>query len=71
MTLEELKADPREFVNAHDIAPIIGCGDYLLVLTAREAPDTLGFPCTVMGKRVRFPKRAFIKFIEGGREEQT
>ena len=68
MTFQELKEDPREFVNAKDIAPIIGCAPYYLTLTAREAPQELGFPCTVMGARVRFPRRAFIKFVEGERE---
>lgn len=65
MTLEELKNDDRDFVNSTDIAPIIGCSAYYLTLTAREAPEQLGFPCTVMGRRVRFPRRPFIRFVEG------
>lgn len=65
MTLEELKADPREFVNSADIAKIIGIDPYALTLTARKEPEKLGFPCMVVGKRVRFPRRAFIKFVEG------
>ena len=66
MTLEELKNDPREFVNSADLAKIIGMDPYALTLTAREEPEKLGFPCTVVGKRVRFPRRAFIRFVEGG-----
>lgn len=70
MTLEELKNDPREFVNSADLAQIIGMDSYALSLTARNHPERLGFPCMVTGKkgtRVRFPRRAFIKFVEGER----
>ncbi len=66
MTLEELKNDPREFVNSKDIAKIVRMDPYALTLTAREEPEKLGFPCMVVGKRVRFPRRAFIRFVEGG-----
>lgn len=68
MTFQELKEDPREFVNSADIAKIIGMDPYALTLAAREAPQELGFPCMVVGRRVRFPRRAFIKFVEGERE---
>lgn len=67
MTLEELKNDPREFVNSADIAKIVRVDPYALTLTARENPEKLGFPCMVVGKRVRFPRRAFIKWVEGDR----
>lgn len=65
MTLEELKNCNKEFVNSTDIAKIIGCDPYALSLTARNFPENLGFPCVVIGKRVRFPRKAFIKFVEG------
>lgn len=65
MTFEELKQSDKEFVVAADIAQIVGCAQYALVLTAREHPERLGFPSIVIGKRVRFPRRAFIKFVEG------
>ena len=67
MTFEELKQSNKEFVVAADIAPIVGCGQYALYLTARDHPERLGFPSMVMGKRVRFPRRAFIKWVEGER----
>lgn len=65
MTLEELKACDKAFVNSADIAKIVGCDPYALTLTAREHPERLGFPSMVIGKRVRFPRLAFIKFVEG------
>ena len=65
MTFQELKDDRREFVNSADIAKIIGIDPYALTLTARENPERLGFPCLVVGRRVRFPRRAFIKWVEG------
>ncbi len=65
MTFEELKSSGKEFVVAADIAKIIGIDPYALILTAREAPEKLGFPCLVVGRRVRFPRRAFIKWVEG------
>lgn len=67
MTFSELKNCDKEFVNSADIAKIIGIDPYALTLTARENPEKLGFPCMVVGRRVRFPRRAFIKWVEGDR----
>lgn len=65
MTLEELREWPEEFVNAKEIASIIGCDPYALTIAARETPEKLGFPAMVIGKRTRFPRRAFIRYCEG------
>lgn len=65
MTYDEIRDCPREFLNAVDIAPIIGCDPYALTIAAREQPELLGFPAMIIGKRVRFPRRAFLRFLTG------
>lgn len=68
MTLNELRTSKEDFVNAKVIASILKCDECALHMAATEEPEKLGFPCTVIGKRVRFPREAFIAFCEGKRE---
>lgn len=70
MTYQEIRASDREFLNSADIAPLIGCDPYALTIAAREQPELLGFPATVIGKRVRFPRRAFLRFLSGDPEPE-
>ena len=65
MTYEELLKSDKEFVVAADIAPIIRCDPYALHMAAIQCPERLGFPSIVLGRRVKFPRRAFIKWVEG------
>lgn len=65
MTYKEIQESDREFLNSADIAEVIGCDPYALTVAAREQPSLLGFPATVIGKRVRFPRRAFLRYLSG------
>lgn len=66
MTLEDLKAMDQEFITPAIAAPIIGCDPNGIRFAAHHEPDSLGFPTTVIGTRVKIPRRAFIRFIEEG-----
>lgn len=69
MTYEELRASTKEFLTPRDVAPLLGCAAYTLNVAAKERPDLLGFPVVIMGTRVKFPRRAFIRFMEGRGED--
>jgi hypothetical protein len=32
---------------------------------ARQRPDLLGFPVIVYGRKVKIPRKPFIKFVQG------
>lgn len=69
MTLDEIKNLPREFLRPTDIAPILGCTPYSINVQAHEdiknRTNSLGFPVCVIRRRIKIPKAAFIRFMEG------
>lgn len=65
MTVEELEALPVSVLSCAQIAPILKANAYTIHETAIQRPDLLGFPVSVMGRRVRIPKDGFIRFLRG------
>ena len=63
MTIAELAECRKPFLMASDIAPILDCDPQGLRVQARENPAALGFPVTVIGKRVRIPTKAFKDYV--------
>ena len=53
MTVAEIKASTAEFLTAEQIAPVLGANPDTIRRQAREAPELLRFPVTVIGRRVR------------------
>lgn len=45
-----------------DIAPILKADPLYLRETARQAPEALGFPVCVVGRRVKIPRVPFLRF---------
>lgn len=67
MTLEEIKTSEKPFLLATDVAPILGCNPHFIRCAAREKPEALGFPTSILGRRVLIPRKPFLAFIgEGG-----
>lgn len=50
------------FLNAAQVAAIVSCDPQTLRSQAKTDPMALGFPVTVVGRRVRFPSRQFCAF---------
>lgn len=65
MTFEELKKSKKEFLIPREAADILGCDPYKINVQARKDPSKLGFPVTIIGSRVKIPRRAFIRWMEG------
>ena len=66
MTRAEIEASELEFLTPEQAAEVIGCKPYAINVQAKDDPAKLGFPVCVMGTRVRIPRRAFLKWLEGG-----
>lgn len=71
LTFEEIKSLDKEMLTPQEVCGVLGCAPYSINVMARQAPELLGFPVTVIGKNVRVPRRAFVNFIEGKKEETT
>lgn len=65
MTLEQIKQSNKDMLTCADVATVLGCNAYTLHMQAQERPELLGFSVICMGNRVKIPRLAFIKFIEG------
>ena len=64
-TLQEIKDCPKDVLVPADVATVLRCDAYNITLQAKANPALLGFPVIVIGNRVKIPKAAFIRFMEG------
>lgn len=66
MTIEELKKTSKEILTPTDIAPILKCDPNVIRFQAKQDIQSLGFPCSKIGSRIKIPRRAFIAwFLKG------
>lgn len=70
-TLEDLKESELELLVPQMVADVLGTSAKTLIQTARNASDSLGFPVIKIGKRVRFPRRAFVDFMSGNLQDKS
>ena len=63
MTLHEIKASEKPFLTPGDIAPVLGSDPQTIRVTARKAPELVGFPFTFSGNRMKIPRLGFLKFL--------
>lgn len=66
MTRSEIEASDLEFLTPEQAAEVIGCKPYAINVQAKEDPRRLGFPVCMIGTRVRIPRRAFLRWLDGG-----
>lgn len=66
MTLEEIKQSDALWLTPADVAPVVGCDPNKLRMTAQENPALLGFPVTVVGRRVKVWRKRFLEYIGEG-----
>ena len=65
MTLDEIRAMDKELLTAGEVASVLHISPSNLSWQARTDPLPLGFPVVRIGNTVRFPRRAFVRFMEG------
>lgn len=65
VTMHELRSMDALFITPKIAAEFLRCDPQLIRVQARQDPDALGFPVTRIGSRVKIPRVAFIRFLEG------
>ena len=66
MTIDEIRNSDKAMLTPADVAEVLGTDPQGIRMWARQTPEKLGFPVSVIGTRVRIPRIAFLKFMEGG-----
>ena len=67
--LAEIMASDAPMLTPAQVAPVLGCNPQDIRVTARQAPELLGFPVSVIGTRTKIPRRSFLRWA--GYEEGT
>lgn len=65
MTLIEIKGLDKPFLTPKEVAGVLGSDPQTIRVTARTAPERVGFPFTFTGNRMKIPRIPFLKFMEG------
>lgn len=65
MTIDDIRTSSRVYLTAADIAPILECDPHSIRIQAHSAPNMLGYPVIVIGRRVRIPRIPFLIYLEG------
>lgn len=73
MTYEEIKSSTKDFLVPADIARVLGCSAYNINLQVKEDKqngiNSFPFPTILIRSRVKIPRIAFIRCMEGTQEE--
>lgn len=62
--LERIKQMDRATITADDIAPVLGSDPQYIRMQAHTDKSGLGFPVTIVGRRVKIWRVPFIQFAE-------
>ena len=69
MTLEEIRNSTKDCLIPADIADVLGCSPYTINVQVKEdkknGVNSFPFPTMLIGTRVKIPRLAFIKAMEG------
>lgn len=67
MTLKEIEASDKDTLAPSDISTVLGCHPYSINVQAKQdvlqGVNSLGFPITIVGNRVRIPRIPFLEFM--------
>lgn len=69
MTLTEIKGLDKPFLTPKEVAGVLRSDPQTIRVTARTAPERVGFPFTFTGNRMKIPRIPFLKFMEGRETE--
>ena len=65
MTINEIRGLDKPFLTPKEVAGVLGSDPQTIRVTARTAPERVGFPFTFTGNRMKIPRIPFLKFMEG------
>lgn len=63
--LDEIRGMDTPTITPAQAATVLGCDPHWIRLAARQCPERLGFPVTVIKSRTKIPRIPFIRYIEG------
>nr|DAL70081.1 MAG TPA: excisionase [Caudoviricetes sp.] len=62
-TLQDLISYPKDFFTPQQVGDVLGCDPQALRIIARQRPELMQFPFQIVGNRVKFPKRPFLRYM--------
>jgi hypothetical protein len=65
MTLDEIRNSTKEVLTPADIADVLNADPQDIRVQAKRNPERLGFNVAMIGSRVKVPRLAFIRWVEG------
>lgn len=69
MTMNEIKSLKKDYLTPNDVAGCLGCAPYNINVQVREdkqrGVNSFPFPTIMIKSRVKIPRVAFIKAMEG------
>ena len=69
MTIQEIRDSTKECLVPSDIAEVLGCDKYSINLQVKQDKEldtnSFPFPTILIGTRVKIPRKAFLKAMEG------
>ena len=65
MTLEELKKLDKDVITPAEAAQVLQCDPHWIRVAAHQNKSLLGLPVIILNSRVKIPRLAFIKYMEG------
>ena len=71
MTVQDIMQMDKDGITPAEAAQVVGCDPQLIRLEAREKPENLGFPVIIVRSRIKIPRMAFIKYMEGEMVPET
>ncbi len=71
MTMDDIRTSDKDVLTALEVATVLGIRPDSLRITARQAPEKLGFNVATIGKRTLIPRLAFIAWMDGQNERIT
>lgn len=70
MTMQEIRNSTKECLIPSDIAEVLGCDKYSINLQVKQDKEqgvnSFPFPTILIGSRVKIPRKAFIRAMDGG-----
>ena len=65
LTLKDIKGMEKDVITPGEAGQVLGCDPQRIRLVAREHPERLGFPVILIGSRIKIPRLAFVRYMEG------
>lgn len=62
-TLQDLISYPKDFFTPQQVGDVLGCDPQALRIMARQRPELMRFEFQIVGNRVKFPKRPFLRYM--------